>query len=409
LKIHEILSALQSTQGTNAKMEMFRQHVDNQQLLRVVRLSLDPFITFGVVKVPRTDPKARNPMPEGPAWARFFGLTEKLAVRQLTGNEAISALCSLFELCREEDERWMRAVLEKRLGIGLSSKLFNRVVPGLVPEFEVSLAHPYDAKRTKSWSGVLVEPKLDGIRCIAMVRNGNVMMLGRSGKEIDNFRSTIGRELLTLPDGCYDGELVGSNFQSLMEQAYRKEAARTDNVQFHLFDYLTLQEWDERQHVQTTSSRRSVLELTFGERSSLEFLRLVPQLRMSAEDSDIRSAHDEFVADGFEGVMVKNPDAGYTFGRSYDVMKLKAFHDVDLVIVALVEGTGKHEGRMGAVAVRHNGLDVQVGSGFTDELRKAMWSEPASYVGRTIEVQYQEETKDGSLRFPTFVRFRDDK
>jgi DNA ligase-1 len=180
-------------------------------------------------------------------------------------------------------------------------------------------------------------------------------------------------------------------------------------VQFHLFDYLTLQEWDERQHVQTTSSRRSVLELTFGERSSLEFLRLVPQLRMSAEDSDIRSAHDEFVADGFEGVMVKNPDAGYTFGRSYDVMKLKAFHDVDLVIVALVEGTGKHEGRMGAVAVRHNGLDVQVGSGFTDELRKAMWSEPASYVGRTIEVQYQEETKDGSLRFPTFVRFRDDK
>jgi DNA ligase-1 len=319
-------------QGTNAKLEIFRHHSNNQPLIRVIKLSLDPFVTFGIVKVPWTDPKVRNPMPEGPAWARFFGLADKLSLRQLTGNEATSALCSLFELCSEEDEYWMRAVLEKRLGIGLSSKLFNRVIPGIVPEFEVSLAYPYDSKRTKNWSGVLVEPKLDGIRCIAMVRNGSIMMLGRSGKEIENFRSTIGRELLTLPDGCYDGELVSSNFQSLMEQAYRKEAARTDNVRFHIFDYLTLQEWDERQQIQPTWSRRNVLELVFDERSSMDFLCLVPQFRINAEDAKIRLIHDKFVTDGFEGAMIKNPDAGYTFGRSHDVMKLKAFHDIDLTI-----------------------------------------------------------------------------
>ena len=409
MKIHEILSALQKTQGTNAKLDLFHQYLENQFLLRAIKLALDPFITFGVVKVPQTDSKIRNPMPEGPAWTRFFGLAEKLSARQLTGNEAIYALSSLFELCNEEDERWMRAILEKRLGIGLSSKLFNRIIPGFIPEFEVSLAHPYDFKRMKGWSGALVEPKIDGIRCIAMVRNGNVTMMGRSGKEIENFQSTVGMELLSMPDGCYDGEIAGTNFQSLMEQAYRKDNHQIDDVTFHIFDYLTLREWDDKHHSCATFSRREALVEMFSERKPFEFLELVAQHAIEVDDAKIHNLHDAFVSKGYEGAMIKNPDAGYNLGRSHDVMKLKSFHDIDLPIECLVEGTGKHVGKMGAVVVRNGKQEVQVGSGFTDALRVAMWSNPESYIGSIIEIQFQEETKDGSLRFPTFVRFRDDK
>ncbi len=410
LKIHEILGVLQNMQGTKAKLELFAQHAENQVLLRVIKLALDPFVTFGVVKVPRVDENVRNPMPEGPAWTRFFGLADRLSSRQLTGNEAISALAGLFELCTSEDEHWMRAILEKRLGIGLSSKLFNRAVPGLVPEFEVSLAHPYESKRLNPrWGRVLVEPKLDGIRCVALIRKGTVTMLGRSGKEIENFVDTVGKELLRLPEGCYDGELIGSDFQSLMEQAYRKEGKQAGGVQFHIFDYLSLREWEEQHHSQAAFVRHQMLVEMFSECEPFEFLRVVPQFVVSLDDVEIRKKHDEFVTQGYEGAMVKNPEAGYTFGRSFDVMKLKAFHDVDLTIEALQEGTGKHAGRLGALVTSYKGNEVCVGSGLTDELREAIWNNSNEYIGRTFEVQYQEETKDGSLRFPTFVRFRDDK
>ena len=90
-------------------------------------------------------------------------------------------------------------------------------------------------------------------------------------------------------------------------------------------------------------------------------------------------------------------------------MKLKAFHNVDLKIQRLIEGTGKHSGKLGSVVVDYNGGEVQVGSGFSDELRELIWNQPCNFVGRIIEVRYQEETPDGSLRFPTFVCFRNDR
>lgn len=410
MKLASILEKIKITKGTNEKLQLVAENKDVQFFQQIVKLALDPFITFGVVKVPAADFSLKNPMPEGLAWTRFFGVAERLSSRQLTGNEAIAALVSLFELCSVEDERWMRAVLEKRLGIGLSSKLFNRVIPGLIPEFEILLAYPYEFKRLSSrWHRVLVEPKLDGIRCIAIVRNGVVTMLGRSGKEIDNFSNTIGKELLCFPDGCYDGELIGENFQHLMEQAYRKEGKKIEGVKFHIFDYISIREWEERHHSQAAFVRYERLDEMFKERQQLEFLRIVPQFVVRVDDSEIRKKHDEFVAQGYEGVMIKNPEAGYKFGRSYDVMKLKAFQDADLVVSALQEGSGKYAGRLGALVALHNGKEVCVGSGLSDELRESIWTKPDLYIGRIIEVRYQEETPDGSLRFPTFIRFRDDK
>ena len=107
--------------------------------------------------------------------------------------------------------------------------------------------------------------------------------------------------------------------------------------------------------------------------------------------------------------MIKDLEAPYKFGRGYEIMKMKEFHDVDLPIESLEEGTGKHVGKLGSVRVNLNGVDVNVGSGFSDELREKIWADQDSFVGRIIEVRYQEVTPDGSLRFPTFVCFRNDR
>lgn len=306
----------------------------------------------------------------------------------------------------------MRKILKKHLSIGASTKTVNKVFPGLIPTFEVALAQKFEKKRIEG-KRVCVEPKLDGIRCFAIVENGDALLYARSGKLITNFDSTIGTELANLPDGCYDGEIMGEDFIALMRQAYRKDDVITEGTYLALFDYLPMEEWISREAKMICEHRYNELKNRVG--NQRKYLRVVSRFEIDytgksvLDYQNIKALHDDFVKDGFEGAMVKNLDAPYKFGRGPEVMKLKAFHDVDLKIERLIEGTGKHSGKLGSVVVNYQGVEVQVGSGFSDDLREAIWEEPSNFVGRMIEVRYQEVTPDGSLRFPTFVCFRNDR
>ena len=310
--------------------------------------------------------------------------------------------------------------MKKHLAIGVSEKTVNSVIPDHIPTFNVSLAQKFEAKRMNSGQ-VCIEPKLDGIRCFAIVKNGNATLYARSGKLITNFNDTIGRELSSMGEGCYDGEIMGEDFTALMRQAYRKEKVDTTGTYFGVFDYLPLKEWLTKEASMPCYERYNRLArritglppdaLSRGSKSLLVWrhVKLVDRHYIKPDESQIKHYHDKFVADGYEGAMIKDASAPYKFGRGWEVMKYKAFHDVDLPIKRLLEGTGKHSGKLGSVVVCYKGVVVQVGSGFSDAYREQIWKDPDSYIGRTIEVRYQEETPDGSLRFPTFVCFRNDK
>ncbi len=112
----------------------------------------------------------------------------------------------------------MRKILKKHMAIGASEKTINKVIPGTVPTFEVQLAQKFEEKRLKGRKQVAVEPKLDGIRCFAVVRGGHAVLYARSGKVISNFDDTIGAELATLGDGCYDGEIMGKDFKKIEKE-----------------------------------------------------------------------------------------------------------------------------------------------------------------------------------------------
>ena len=174
----------------------------------------------------------------------FFSALRGCNERNVTGQSAIDLLHQLFLRVDVENDKWMRKILKKHLAIGVSVKTVNKVFPGLIPTFEVSLAHKFDWMRTQGRKEIAVEPKLDGIRCFSIVRNGEVQMFARSGKPITNFEKTLAPELIKLGDGCYDGELMGQDFTSLMRQAYRKESVDTTGTYLALFDFLSLEEWN---------------------------------------------------------------------------------------------------------------------------------------------------------------------
>ena len=409
MNVSDILTSIKQMQGTIAKTDILRSHSDNDILKHALLYGFNSFTPFHIVKVPKVKHRLEFSLGEKESWEEFFRIADMCSKREITGNLAIDALHACFSSVPAEDEKWMRKILKKNLSLGIGTKTINKVFAALIPTFEVSLAQKFEEKRIAEMSEVYVEPKLDGIRCFAIVENNEAKLFARSGKLISNFDSTIGLALASLGDGCYDGELMGEDFIALMRQAYRKENVEQEGTYVALFDFLPIEEWKSNKTVMTTRDRYHELNSRIARCLKSKYVKAVERYRVGADYNEIMKLHNTFVGEGHEGAMVKTIDSPYRFGRSYDIMKVKEFHDVDLVIEGMDEGTGRHRGRLGAVVINYKGTKVKVGSGFTDELRELVWNDQAGFMGRMIEVRYQEVTPDGSLRFPTFVCFRNDR
>jgi DNA ligase-1 len=120
------------------------------------------------------------------------------------------------------------------------------------------------------------------------------------------------------------------------------------------------------------------------------------------------------VAGGYEGIMIKDPDAPYECKRTVAWLKQKPYIEVSLTVVGTEEGTGKNSGRLGALIVEGTDdgktIRTNVGSGLTDLDRDLFWNQRNSLLGHVVEVRADAVTQnqDGtySLRFPRFKGFR---
>ena len=107
---------------------------------------------------------------------------------------------------------------------------------------------------------------------------------------------------------------------------------------------------------------------------------------------------------GGEGLMLRRPKSMYEVGRSSSLLKVKTFHDTEGRVIGHAPGTGKHKGRLGALIVElPSGTKFNVGTGFSDAER-----EDPPKIGAVITFRYQEMTKDGVPRFPSYVGERID-
>ncbi len=153
-------------------------------------------------------------------------------------------------------------------------------------------------------------------------------------------------------------------------------------------------------------------------REASDCLRIMPGLMVDLDTAEGRSQMRQFanaaVEQGYEGIMIKDPEAPYECKRSSFWMKWKPVMTVDLNIVGFEEGTGRNQGRLGAIICEGTDNDrlirVNVGSGLSDADRDEYWHSRDDLLGRVVEVAADAVTQnqDGtySLRFPRFVRFR---
>jgi DNA ligase-1 len=127
-----------------------------------------------------------------------------------------------------------------------------------------------------------------------------------------------------------------------------------------------------------------------------------------------KQINQDAVDGGYEGIMIKDPEAVYECKRSVAWLKLKPFIEVSLEVVDVEEGTGRNTGRLGALVCSGEDdgrrIAVNCGSGFSDDDRRIFWDNRSQLVGQVVEVRADAVTQnqDGtySLRFPRFLRFR---
>lgn len=399
------------------------------EFFKGVQMALDPLITFGVKQVPLKNQDEG----QGLAWPVFVDLVEKLKNRELTGHAARDAIHLAMSVATQSQwNDWYRRILMKDLRCGVSEKTVNKVIKDYpqyhIPIFSCMLAHD-SVNHEKKMKGLKqCEIKLDGVRALAIVHDiyGNkIEMFSRNGRQFHNFDHIIEeiRSVLKKNPAPYplvlDGEVMSSSFQDLMRQVHRKDDVDAKDAVFYVFDFIPLdsflsRKWNKSQHKRSAMTSAWVKQ----HKSMLDHVEYLASetVNLSTKEGQARfiELNRRALEGGYEGLLVKDLEAPYECKRSHSWLKLKPFIEVTLEVIAVEEGTGKNEGKLGALvcAGEDDGrnIRVNVGSGFTDDQRSSIWAAGNAVIGQLVEVRADAITRnqDGtySLRFPRFKTFR---
>ncbi len=408
-----------------------------QIFLGLTKACYNPYVTFGVRKVPDTVGiiDAENP------WSDFNTLLTLLSHRDLSGNAALDAINEMSE--RFDSSEWntfCAPIIRRDLRAGVSEKTINKICKKTeyeIPVFGCQLATNSEGRPEMKGTKRL-EPKLDGVRVLMFVIPGasegvTTVCYSRNGKVFDNFthieeqissnwiKIARGHQNALINGFVLDGEVIGNTFQELMRQARRKTDVQADDSVFNIFDIIPLSDFREGHWNAQLRKRIAILEHIRHVVDTMPNVELLPHIMVDLDTAAGKDQLERYAKDnvnaGFEGIMIKELEAPYICKRSTDWMKWKPTLTVDLEVVGVEEGTGRNLGRLGALVC--HGIDdgkeitVNVGSGFSDADRDDYYTNRNLVIGRTAEVLCDviTQNQDGtySLRFPRFVRFRDDK
>ena len=418
-RLQEFVNRSNASNSNNDKLDVLRDYTTDQEVLQALRYVYSPFKQYYVTS---KNLKKRSDLvsPIGNQYGSIFTLLDTLNDRVITGHDAISAV-NRFILENRQYEELIYNIFDRNLKTRSTTSMINKVVPGLVPTFDVALAATYDEKTKKKVDLDLddwyLSRKLDGVRCLAFFDNfGNVTFKSRSGKPFDTL-GKVAQELekLNLYNTVMDGEICivdengDEDFQSIIKEIKRKDHT-IENPLFQIFDMISLEDFENKTSREKLSERLDNLHMVMERIENLKYNKVLEQDLVTSWDM-FESKMNLAVQSGWEGLMLRK-DEKYKGKRSNDILKVKKFYDEEYIVVDLenspnrviVNGVEVEEMMLKNVIIEHKGHRVQVGSGFTIDERRNFFQNPDKILGKTITVQYFEETTNQngthSLRFP---------
>ena len=255
----------------------------------------------------------------------------------------------------------------------------------------------------------LVQPKYDGTRTIAMCGLLEGPCLFSRQRKAYAHLEHIQAIIRKLPKGLIlDGELftTKAHFQTIVGLAKKKTLTEEDRVQHNL---LELHCYDIVDPGKPFTERYAILQDLFRLHAHVigTTLQLCPTKEV-AKESDLKPAHDAYVAAGYEGLMIRNKAGLYAIGdRSNDLLKMKEFEDDEFKIIGFYEAEGAEKGCVMWRCITPKGIEFGCRPEGTREDRQELFRKGSEYVGKMLTVKYQNLTPDGVPRFPVGKTIRD--
>lgn len=402
------LEEIEQAKGSKAKKEILAQTCLVPEYKEVIGMSLDPRFPMYLgreAKFESVDPDIDGHYEPRNLIILMTNLNSELVGRGSPAHEAVNHTIGGCE-DQELAKKWIPRLFTKDLQIGVSWETYTKATD--TRKFAVMLAKPLrNIKKLedKYIFPVYVQPKLDGYRGISNTE-GEHELRSRNGKEYENFPTIVEALKEVCPEYMLlDGEVMSDDFQSMQKTAFRQDGETVGDVKFHVFDCITREEWENREGQFSFTERQDSLVNLVGHHP---LIKIVETVECNSWE-EVYEIHDRYMKEGYEGTMVR-ADKPYQFKRTDFLSKIKEMHTMDCEVIGVEEGRNSLRGKMGHIIVKQeNGKECGVGSGFTLEKRQHVWDHEDLYVGRIAEIKYQELTDAGIMRFPTFVRWRDDK
>jgi DNA ligase-1 len=416
--ILNIIQTISNTSSRNDKEALLTSYKDNQQLKDILYFVFNPYIVTGLADKKLSKFKNTSVIKSNKQFDDIFEVMDYLQIHNTGSDEVVKAVLQFINNSEEEYQDFYKQIVTKSLKIGMQPKSINKVLgKGFIPEFNCLLAESYFDEADKLKDEFIITDKLDGSRMLIIKENGVIKCFSRQGQPILGLVE-IEEDAKQLPDNSMsDGEiLLDLNLPSAeLFRATQKESRKDGekrNLVFHMFDHLPLSEFKEGKSKKDCLTRKTELH-DMLQKLDLKWIKEVPMLYVGSDKEKVPEYLNKAISEEKEGIMVSTAKGLYQTKRTKDLLKVKKFSTVDLKIVGFEEGEGRLTGTLGRMNVDYKGHVVGVGSGYSDSDRQFVWNNRDNLLGTIVEVQFFEETKnqDGgiSLRFPVFVRLRDDK
>ena len=318
-------------------------------------------------------------------------------------------------------------IMDKDFKCGVNLKTILSVFPDVVYEFNVALANKYfgNEKKVNFDDGTWwASRKMDGCRCLAVVsfdgEKHTCVTWSRQGKRFETL-SKLEREIEdfcaknNIKNVVFDGEccIVDENgdehFDWIMKEIKRKNHT-IEHPMYQVFDILTTNEFFVGIGSPDFVDRQKMLDNVFS-LGEFKYMKKVKQTNIENKEM-FNTLYKNAIEKGWEGLIIRK-NVPYEGKRTNNMLKCKSFNDAEYEVVGyhtadmrfVENGSQVTRNVLSDVTIIHKGNEVSVGSGFSKEQRIKYKENPELIVGKTITVQYFEESKDKdgnlSLRFPT--------
>ena len=419
-RLQEFVNKMKNTSSLLEKKVIIESIKDDDFITNALYYTYNPYLKYYMTS---KTCKKRTDLIDNDLDYPLFTLLDALIDRDYTGHHAI-ALVNGFVVNNIQYRDLIYSIIDRNLEIRASESVINKVIPDLIPTFDVALATKYEPKFLycdehfdADW---YASRKLDGVRCIIRKEGNEVTAYSRQGNEFTTL-DVIKTKIESLKgDFVLDGEICmmdedgNEDFQGIMKQIKRKNHT-IENPKYIVFDCLTLEEFDSKEgdeYLMHRLNRAPIEQLQIEQLVNDENNVVVLDHFKLKDENHLMELIDEAEKAGHEGVMLRK-DCTYEGKRTKNLLKCKKFFDAEYKVISvdfddhriIRDGKEVVVPMLAQAYITHKGHEVAVGSGWSQEQRIRYEAKPEELIGKTITVQYFEETKNQeggiSLRFPT--------